>query len=184
MYRFTFTQSGKVLFTNRSGTLDRQTIAPIFRPMTDTPASYRRTALILTAAGAIPFLGFSVATATLEAPTNATAGLWLQTYAAVILSFLGGIRWGVSLGEGPPDSTTLLLSVLPALLGWVILPFAIILQPAAYWYLALAALFLAQLAWDWSSASLPAWFKPMRLGATVAAMGSLVFAWAAMEFGF
>ncbi|MEM5516092.1 DUF3429 domain-containing protein [Henriciella sp. AS95] len=151
--------------------------------MIDHSSAFRRTALILTAAGALPFLGFSVATATLEAPTNATAGLWLQTYAAVILSFLGGIRWGMSLTSDRSRSSTLILSVMPALLGWVILPFAIILLPNPNWYLALAALFVIQLAWDWTSTRVPAWFKPMRLGATVAAAGSLVFAWAVPSFG-
>lgn len=144
--------------------------------------SFQRAALVLTAAGALPFLGFAIGTSILSPPTNATAGLWLQTYAAVILSFLGGIRWGIALNDEGAWDGTLALSVLPSLAGWVILPFSIILLPDPAWYLALAALFLVQLIWDWSSASVPAWFKPMRMGASVAAMGSLVFAWAAQIF--
>lgn len=150
--------------------------------MTTQTSSFRRTALILTATGALPFLAAAIGTSLLEPPTNATAGLWLQTYAAVILSFLGGIRWGMALNAGGASSTALILSVLPALAGWVILPLSIILLPNPAWYLALAALFLLQLVWDWSSAVVPAWFKPMRMGASVAAMGSLVFAWAVQAF--
>ncbi|MGB3625013.1 MAG: DUF3429 domain-containing protein [Henriciella sp.] len=146
--------------------------------MTDHSASFRRTALILTATGALPFLAFAVATSILEPPTNATAGLWLQTYSAVILSFLGGIRWGMALKDTGADAGTLGLSVLPALAAWVILPFSIILMPNPAWYLALAGVFVVLLIWDWSAASVPAWFKPMRMGASVAAIGSLVFAWA------
>ncbi|MEQ9315561.1 MAG: DUF3429 domain-containing protein, partial [Henriciella sp.] len=127
-------------------------------------------------------LGFAIGTSVLEPPTNATAGLWLQTYAAVILSFLGGIRWGMALKDEGAGGGTLALSVLPSLAGWVILPFSIILMPNPAWYLALAILFLLQLVWDWSSASVPTWFKPLRMGASVAAIGSLVFAWAVQVF--
>ena len=49
----------------------------------------------------------------------------LLSYGAVILSFLGGLHWGRVItspnANGRPDSTWLIWSVCPSLLGWVAL---------------------------------------------------------------
>lgn len=161
------------------GDLDFRTIST---RMSDHDPAFRRTAALLTIAGAIPFAGLAIGVAVLDPPTNATAGLWLQTYSAVILSFLGGIRWGLTLARSDSNSGALALSVLPALAGWMILPMAIILRPDPAWYLAYAGLFAVQLLWDWSSSSVPSWFKPVRAGVSAIVMASLVFAWAARAF--
>ena len=150
--------------------------------MSDHDSAFRRTAALLTFAGAIPFAGLAIGVAVLDPPTNATAGLWLQTYSAVILSFLGGIRWGLTLARPDSGQGTLALTVLPALAGWMILTMAIILQPDPAWYLAYAGLFAIQLFWDWTSSSVPNWFKPVRAGVSAIVMASLIFAWAAGAF--
>ena len=138
--------------------------------------------MLLSGAGVLPFAGLAVAIALLDPPTNATAGLWLQTYSAVILSFLGGIRWGIGLAAQGSTGMTLGLSVLPALLAWVVLPFAIILQPGPVWFLVYAGLFAVQLGWDWMSDAVPHWFKPVRASVSAIVIASLVFAWAARAF--
>ena len=151
--------------------------------MSEPTPAFRRSAAILTLAGVLPFIGLVAAMASLDPPTNSTAGLWLQTYTAVILSFLGGIRWGLALAR-PGHALPLALSVLPALAAWAMLPFAIILQTGPHWYLAYALLFGTQLAWDWGSADMPAWFKPLRLAASAIVIASLVAAWAVMKWLF
>ncbi len=76
----------------------------------------------LTLSGAIPFIACS-ATLWLAPPTyRGFVTTVLTCYAAVILSFLGGIQWGlaVNLMETAPKSarTMFLLSVIPSLLAW------------------------------------------------------------------
>lgn len=43
---------------------------------------------------------------------------FVRTYAAIILSFLGGTWWGFASREGRPSWLLLTLAVLPALAGW------------------------------------------------------------------
>lgn len=158
----------------------RQSILP---RMTQTARSPVLPAALLTGAGAIPFVGLVIAMAVAEPPTNATMALWLQTYAAVILSFLGGIRWGLEVARPAPSGTVLGLSVLPALAGWAILPSAIILLPGPGWFLAYAGLFALQLGWDLVSVRVPGWFKPVRAGVSAVVIASLAGAWAVQAFG-
>jgi Protein of unknown function (DUF3429) len=79
----------------------------------------------LTLAGAIPFAGLALAVWIAPAAYHAQAGSALIAYAAIILSFLGGIQWGgaVALAESAPKSaqTMWLLSVIPSLLAWAML---------------------------------------------------------------
>jgi Protein of unknown function (DUF3429) len=75
----------------------------------------------LTLAGAIPFVALALAVWIAPAAYHAQVGNALIAYAAVILSFLGGIQWGgaVALAESAPKSaqTMWLLSVIPSLLA-------------------------------------------------------------------
>jgi Protein of unknown function (DUF3429) len=79
----------------------------------------------LTLAGAIPFVALAIAVWTAPAAYHAQVGNVLIAYAAIILSFLGGIQWGgaVALAESAPRSaqTMWLLSVIPSLLAWAML---------------------------------------------------------------
>lgn len=88
-------------------------------------ARIKRIAWILTCAGAIPFI---VATAFLfrgEAHVRVPAIAALVTYSAVILSFLGGIEWGLALREEAGNERTravaLALSTVPSLAAWAVL---------------------------------------------------------------
>lgn len=85
---------------------------------------------LLTLAGALPFIGATAALWFAPPTYKGFAAQVLVGYAAVILSFLGGIQWGVALGltETAPKSarTMFALSVVPSLLAW-----AMLLLPAA-----------------------------------------------------
>ena len=151
--------------------------------MPDSTPAFRRTAIALTAAGALPFIGLTVAMAVLAPPQDSFAGPWLLSYAAMILSFLGGIRWGIAVGRSSAGAGALALSVLPALAAWIILPLAAVFRPSPYWILAFAALFVLQLIWDLVSRQMPAWFKPVRLGVSLVVIASLGAAWAIRVFG-
>ena len=100
-------------------------------------------AYVLGLAGLLPFLGAGMLSVRAD-PVAAARGLVaLDAYAAVILSFLGAVHWGLALAEQPGGGTAyaawplpgaqrarLALGVLPALIGWLAL-----LLPAAlpYW---------------------------------------------------
>lgn len=80
-------------------------------------------ALVL--AGALPFM-FASGSLVLGKPLHPTVAIvTLLTYGAVILSFLGGIQWGIALriaDEAPTSAQRLfVLSVLPSLAAWATL---------------------------------------------------------------
>lgn len=150
--------------------------------MTETTHSPRLTVAVLSAAGTLPFIVLVIAMAMLDAPSNSTAALWLQAYTAVILGFLGGIRWGLAISKPTAAPMPLALSVCPAIAAWVMLPLAIIIMPNPKWFLGFALVFALQLVWDARSSEVPAWFKPVRFGASVVVFASLVAAWAIQAY--
>jgi len=77
--------------------------------------------------GLIPFIACTaVMLAVPEAGTRDLAGRALLGYGAVILSFLGGVHWGLVL-QGPTSrgARMLVIGVMPSLAGWIalLLPF-------------------------------------------------------------
>jgi hypothetical protein len=126
------------------------------------PAQIPRPALWLGLLGAVPFL-------------IGAAGLWMPQinqlpilgatllYGAVILSFLGGIRWGTAIG--PYGATRQALefsgSVLPAIAAWL----ALLMPPPAGLSLLIIG-FLMQALWDVITVEegrLPLWFGKLRM---------------------
>lgn len=101
----------------------------------------------------------------------------LTGYAAVVLSYLGGIRWGLALSEPRDDTGTLFsLSVLPALGGW-----AALFIPAPYSFVLLAVAFAAHGAWDTLSAErsgIPDWFARLRMQLTAGIVLTMIIAFA------
>ncbi|HAK98094.1 MAG TPA: DUF3429 domain-containing protein [Rhodobiaceae bacterium] len=99
------------------------------------------------------------------------AGTFGMVYGAIILSFLGGVRWGGALHH--LDTRTFILSVLPALLAYGVLVFpALPLGP-----LLLAACHSVQGLSDISAAQngmLPVWYARLRAGLTLGAVSSLL----------
>ena len=153
--------------------LRRQTKAPL----TDL-AKTRRTAWGLSLAGFLPFAGLSLAL-WLLLPSNGYFPFVidaLTTYAAVILSFLGGIRWGLVLRSASDASSRneLVFSILPALVGWISL-----LLAAPYVFAVHALAFAAHGAWDSVSGEKGAfglWFVRLRTVLTFLVTGSLIAA--------
>ena len=127
-------------------------------------------------AGLAPFAALSFAALTLDGDAGAMAETLLIGYGAVILSFMGGCRWGFAaagLGDGP-SFARLGASVLPALYAWVAA-----LAPASIAALLLAAgfagLYLADVRVTRAKGA-PAWWPALRLwlssGAVIALLVS------------
>ena len=73
-------------------------------------------------AGVVPFAAGALGIAMLEGEARWLVVRALSAYAAVILSFLGAVHWGLLLRRpDPPVATRLLVGVLPALAGWIAL---------------------------------------------------------------
>lgn len=136
-----------------------------------------RAAWVLGLAGLAPFALGAIGTWTplfgFSQPSAADA---LCDYAACILSFLGGIRWGADVRRGnEPDGMVLALSVLPSLFGWS----AILMEhfTGYRWaFVLLIAAFAAQGAWDIRSAALPDWMGRLRAVLTLGALAALITA--------
>lgn len=131
-------------------------------------------------AGVIPFAAGALATAVAPeayVPVFATA---TQLYGASILSFLGGVHWGLALRHPPAVMTRdFVVSVIPSLIGW-----SAALAAPNPGLLVLSGSFMASYGYDRFrlaasrvSPHIPLWYLPMRLPLTVAAAGGCAVAW-------
>ena len=125
-------------------------------------------ALVPGLAGLIPFFaapllaGFHAA----SGASIATEAAMYTIYGAIILSFLGGVRWGgFILQDTPPRLNALVAAILPSLAGCFAV-FAHWVWGAPFgWGLIIAGL-AAQFIWDRravTAGSLPAWYGQLRL---------------------
>ncbi len=134
-------------------------------------------ALWLGVAGLLPFwLPFLLLGSETEQGATSRALLIQMGYGAVILSFLGGIRWGAALKlpPGPLQATLFVLSVMPSLAGFVAL-----LLPATVGLILLIGGFLLQGVWDVQSSQrgeLPPWYATLRAMLTTGAVLALIAA--------
>jgi hypothetical protein len=148
----------------------------------DDPA--RRLAVLLATAGIAPFAVLSLWLAGIPADHvwRGTTILLLSGYAALVLSFLGGTRWGLAVaGHGQYLRRDVAVSVVPPLLGWVAL-----LLPAHFAFVLLAVAFAAQGAWDalaGQAGLLPSWFVRLRMQLTIVVVIAMVTAFAATANG-
>ncbi len=148
----------------------------------DTPHHDDRTipamALWLGMGGAIPFVGLSGIMLLQYSGLAGDSG-WpdrlfyhlLMTYAALIASFLGGIRWGLALPLKEGNSL-LWVSVIPSIVAWVALAL-----PRPYDNLVLIGLFLWLVIIDVRlvvNAVAPRWFGTLRIGLTAVVLSSLL----------
>ncbi len=144
--------------------------------------TYPKVPLWLGLAGLVPFVALSLAIslgATIPPFADADAmRVALVGYGVVILSFLGGVRWGVALGleKGEPGSggRDFVIAVVPSLVAW----FAWFQPaPADLWWLVAAHVLLALL--DYGLACrvvVDEWFGRLRLGLSAVAAASLALA--------
>ncbi len=111
-------------------------------------------------------------------PWRATTIMLLTGYAAVILSYLGGIRWGIAVAHPDEEAPfTLFVSVLPSLFGW-----AALFIPPPFSFVLLAVAFAAHGAWDTLTANegpMPDWFARLRMQLTAGVVVSMLVAFAA-----
>lgn len=84
-----------------------------------------RAALVLGYAGLIPFVAGAFAIWALGDQARTSVAFALAGYGAVIVSFLGGIHWGLGFVHG--DGVRFVWGVVPSLVAWP----ALLLPPAA-----------------------------------------------------
>ena len=140
-----------------------------------SPTPPNRFASLLTYAGVLPFLILSFYQCFY--PGHSLLGfnprVLFQAYAAVILSFLAGIHWGIALQNPARCQRTLFVSSnLIALLAWGTLFKPLHLITSCVLMLA----FLYQLLFDaclWRQGLLATWFFRLRLSVTLPVMLSL-----------
>lgn len=121
-------------------------------------------------AGVIPF--WAAPAVMLAAPAWAQAAAVIQAaYAALILSFLGGARWGMAVTSSAPDPVTVGLSMTPTLagLGLILLLHG---EPNLLLMALAAALTLAWI-WDLRAAEVAAWYGRLRGTLTLGAVSGL-----------
>lgn len=127
--------------------------------------------------GAIPFVALATAAHAFRGPVQMQCVHALFTYGATIISFLGGVHWGLAIS--PERSTSqaalkgwLILSVIPSLAGWTALLF-----PPVTGMIILSASFLAMLWIDLRATRVgqaPAWYPRLRTPLTGLVVASLV----------
>ncbi len=122
--------------------------------------------------GLIPFFGGAAAAVLLPGLPRIVAQLELIAYGALILSFLGGGRWGLEIGRRPVRAAVISASMLPTIVAFLILIAMGVPNP---WRLvALSLAFVAQWAWDIRSRDTPPWYPPLRHLLTLGAVGCML----------
>jgi hypothetical protein len=98
------------------------TAAPAYHPPVIDTARW------LGNAGLVPFaVGALLVWVGLDADLHAFVTAAMSAYAALILSFLGGIHWGLAFRQSAPPASLFAWGVAPSLLAWV----AVLMPPHA-----------------------------------------------------
>lgn len=128
-------------------------------------------AKILGLAGLLPFIsGGGMGWLPVGVDLKLGIAYWTSLYAALILSFLGGVRWGAAMQQNQPEY--LISSVIHSLLAW-----SCLLLTAAEAAFALAALLLVFGVKDIADAragALAPWYGHLRLWLTIGAGASMI----------
>ena len=146
------------------------------------PVAAQKLAWALSLAGIIPFAGLTALLFLLpDATQRSYAALALATYGAVILSFLGGMRWGAVLNGSGAFAPTFALSMVPPLAGW----FALAL-PLPLPFIVHGVCFVLVAAWDWRAGrqgALEPWFVRLRTTISAIVVSLLILAATATLYG-
>jgi Protein of unknown function (DUF3429) len=132
-----------------------------------------RAAALLGFAGALPFAALSLASLVPGWPSTLALHALLG-YGVAILSFLGGVHWGLGIGRGEPTLARLGASVLPSLVAWLA---HVLGGPLGL--LVLAAAFAALLAYDLAQTrrgAAPALYPRLRWPLTAIVLACLLLA--------
>lgn len=135
-----------------------------------------RLALALGASGVLPFLAGALVMAFGGATLQSLAQVYLVGYGIAILSFMGGVHWGLAMSwsANAPDARApyqYVISVIPALAAWMTLFF-----PMAFQALWLALCFGLLLGVDIKLTRLgraPGWYPSMRWPLSLVVVGCL-----------
>ena len=128
--------------------------------------------------GALPFIALACATPYLDSAPHMFVVHALVAYGAIILSFLGGIHWGLAImspsnADHPALRNRLIASIIPSLAAWVALLFS-----ENKGLLILAAAVAAMLWVDLRATRLghaPPWYPKLRLPLTCVVVAALLF---------
>jgi hypothetical protein len=129
----------------------------------------KRIAWIFAIAGLVPFAGATIALLWGESHVRVPAIAAMVTFAAIVLSHLGGIEGGLALreefGSEKTRAVALFLSTVPSLAAW-----GVLWLPSPQWQLgASIALFVAVWGadlWLAHTGLIPSWFVDLRTAAT------------------
>ena len=139
-----------------------------------TLSGNERIAKILGYAGLIPFIIFSIRS-WIEIPYLHNTIFVLITYAAIILSFMGAIHWGMAMSKTDnKQNKYFITSVIPALAAWFSL-----LIPEFFSLIVLLIGFILLISYDLAvekPQGFPNWYIPMRIKLTFVVLLSLVSA--------
>lgn len=127
-------------------------------------------ALYLGFGGAIPFVSLALTSMVATEPYVNYIATAQTSYAACILTFLGGVHWGkeLMLNKEQPSMRTLTLSVIPSLYAWS----AFALPPSfAMYYLSTGLVAVA--VHDVNDSTLPAWYRKLRIPLSLLAASSI-----------
>jgi len=127
--------------------------------------------------GALPFIGLAGVSPFLTSGLKSFALHGLVAYGATILSFLGGIHWGLAIGSQSPNSRSklparLILSIIPSLAAWLAL-----LVADTTGLLLLAVAVAAVLGVDLKAtraAEAPPWYPNLRIPLTCIVVAALI----------
>jgi hypothetical protein len=134
-------------------------------------------AVVLGIVGVIPFVICGLGSVATNFIGAQIAIQLLLAYGAVVLSFLGGIHWGVSLATDEGTRQRLTLGVLPSLLGWLTLALALYSGRPALGVALLIVLFFVAAAAEWKGhlhGGIPSGYIVLRIAVTVAIEAILI----------
>jgi hypothetical protein len=121
--------------------------------------------------GLIPFLAPPLIGSLFPA-WQAPASQVLAAYGALILSFLGGARWGLAIAAPEPSVVVVSLAMLPSLVGLALLLLPVEFRHAQFLGLT-AALGLLCIG-DAMADSVPSWYARLRIPLTLGAVAGLI----------
>ena len=118
--------------------------------------------------GVVPFLATAVLIAFDSAGMRQMALEGFLAYSAVILSFLGGIRWGAASSGGSDPARELIVAVLPSL--WAAFFLWLPAEDFAVWGLMLGFVLMGLADWFSPGLHVASWMRPLRLRLTLAVL--------------
>jgi hypothetical protein len=155
-------------------------------PAAEDASRIPTSALLLGILGVIPFAALAIGSwLHIEDPSGLPPGFAraaLVGYGVVIVSFLGGVRWGVGLNHPVAEHRTSLfaMSVLAPLVAWGALfmprPHDLIVLIGSFLVLGVSDVALA------TRGAAPRWYAKLRIGLTAAVVAILIVALAMLPF--